>query len=71
MQIEEGMLFSKKGARPKQEQQAKRRRTEVATPVSEPEKVEDEATWAALADLYMQLGEQHVAHVMYATQLAR
>jgi hypothetical protein len=71
LQIEEAMLFSKKGRGKEDEQPAKRRRSEAAAPASEPRPGGDKAAWAALADLYMQLGDHHLAHVAYATQIAR
>ncbi len=66
------MLYGKKGQRPADDQQSsKRRRTETAVPASEPSPPADETSWAALADVYMQLGEHHLAHVAYATRIAR
>lgn len=71
LQIEEAMLFGKKGTRADEQPSTKRRRTESLTPPSEPSPPADEASWAALADVYMQLGEHHLAHVAYATRIAR
>lgn len=71
LQIEEAMLFAKKGTRAGDQPSSKRRRTDAAVPASEPSPDADEASWAALADVYMQLGEHHLAQVAYATRIAR
>lgn len=65
------MLFNRKCRSNQIEQPTKRRRTEPSAPASEPSLGGDEASWAALADVYMQLGEHHLAHVAYSTQIAR
>jgi cytochrome c-type biogenesis protein CcmH/NrfG len=71
LQIEEAMLYGRKGPRTEEQPSSKRRRAVAAVPASEPSPPADEASWAALADVYMQLGEYHLAHVAYATRIAR
>ena len=70
MQLEEAMLFGKQSGKPGAQPAAKRRRA-AASVSSEPEVAADEATWAALARVYMQLGESHLAHVACSAHLAR
>lgn len=71
VQLEEAMLFGKQGRRADAEPAPKRKRSAPSAPSSEPEVAADEATWAALAEVYMQLGEPHLAHVACSTHLAR
>ena len=70
MQLEEAMLFGKQSGKSDAQPAAKRRRA-AASVSSEPEVAADEATWAALARVYMQLGESHLAHVACSAHLAR
>jgi len=70
VQLEEAMLFGKQGRKADAEPAAKRRRS-TASIAREPEVASDEATWAALAEVYMQLRESHLAHVACSTHLAR
>ena len=70
MQLEEAMLFGKQGGKPDTQPAAKRRRG-AASVGSEPKVAADEAAWAALARVYMQLGEFHLAHVTSSAHLAR
>ena len=77
MQIEEALLSSVKGnsgeaaAAPV----TKRRRTgaslAAAPDSAEPDVSADEGAWGALADVYMELGEDHLAHVAYASRIAQ
>jgi hypothetical protein len=64
------MLFGKQGRKADAEPAPKRRRSAVGS-LSEPEVAADEGTWAALAEVYMQLGESHLAHVACSTHLVR
>ena len=70
MQLEEAMLFGKQSGQSDAQPAAKRRRA-AASVSSEPEVAADEATWAALARVYMQLGESHLAHMACSAHLAR
>ena len=78
MQLEESMLYStSKAAGTAKEPPAKRqRRTSTPDCASAkhdvtPAITDDEDTWAALADVYQALGEQHLMHVSYASHIAR
>ena len=43
----------------------------TAADSAEPGVSMDEGAWGALADVYMELGEDHLAHVAYASRIAR
>ena len=70
LQLEEAMLFGKQPRKAEAEPAAKRKRS-AASVSGEPEVATDEANWAALAEVYMRLGESHLAHVACSTHLAR
>ena len=69
-QLEEAMLFGKQGRKADAEPAAKRRRS-ASDFSSEPEVAADEGAWAALAEVYMHLGESHLAHVACSKHLVR
>ena len=74
VQIEEALLAGAKtggaaaAARPPP---AKRRRADEAPPAAEPVISNDEDAWNALAGLYRDLGEDHLAHTAFASHVAR
>ncbi len=70
LQLEEAMLFGKQPRKAEAEPAAKRKHS-AASVSGEPEVATDEATWAALAEVYMRLGESHLAHVACIAHLAR
>ncbi len=69
-QIEEGLLGGAKPSGPAQPPSQKRRRTS-ADESSEPAVSGDEGAWDALAGLYRDLGEDHLAHTCFAAHVAR
>ncbi len=64
------MLYGKQG-RKADAQPAPKRSRQAPRTLSEPEVAADEGTWAALAEVYRQLGESHLAHVACSTHLVR
>ena len=78
MQLEEHLLYNSttEPLNGQEEPPAKRqRRSSVMDRAGRhaivPCMVQDEAAWAALADVYQAMGERHLMHVSYAAHIAR
>ena len=69
LQIEEALLGGAKASATAQPPPQKRRRT--ADDAFEPAVSGDEGAWDALASLYRDLGEDHLAHTSFAAHVAR